>query len=56
MTLKFFSLFFVEACQLSPAAVSLLGVVSPLGIAAASFASQRASKVVGRVQVQVNRL
>ena len=53
MTLKFFSLFFMQICGLSPAAVSAVGAVAPLGIAAASLAAQRASRVVGRVQLNL---
>lgn len=37
MTLKFFSLFFLQACDLSPVAVSLVGTAAPLGVAAASM-------------------
>lgn len=54
MTLKFFALFFMQACQVSPMVVSLLGALSPLGISAASMLSQRVSRMLGRVQVRLH--
>ena len=51
MTLKFFVIFFMEAVSMGPMAVSLLGALSPLGVSAASLASQPLAKVVGRVQI-----
>jgi hypothetical protein len=53
MTLKFFALFFMQVCRVSPAVVSALGVLGPLGISAASYAAQRASSVAGRIQVSL---
>lgn len=44
MTVKFFSLFFMQVCAFRPVAVSLLGVASPLGISAASVLAQAASR------------
>lgn len=44
--------FFMDKCGMRPMGVSLLGVVGPLGVALASWAAQRASKLVGRVQAR----
>ena len=44
MTLKFFSLFFLQACDLSPVAVSLVGTAAPLGVAAASMLAGRVAR------------
>ena len=52
MTLKFFAMFFFQVLHFSPAAVSLIGALSPLGVAAASLACQPLSKRVGRVQIR----
>ena len=52
MTLKFFSMYFMQAVGMRPMAVSLIGAVSPLGVAGASLACQPLSKVVGRVQIR----
>ena len=43
MTMKFFSLFFIEACMLGPVQVSLLGTAGLLCISAASIAVQAIS-------------
>ena len=53
MTIKFFSLWFLEAVQLGPTAVSLVSALGPLGVAAASLACQRSSKPLGRVQLSL---
>ncbi len=53
MTLKFFSLFFMQRAGLSPAAVSALSAAAPVGVAAASLAAQRAAKRLGRVQLSL---
>lgn len=44
MTLKFFSLFFLQACDLGPVAVSLVGTAAPLGVAAASMLAGRVAR------------
>ena len=44
MTIKFFGLFFLEQCGLSPVAVSLLATVSPFCVSSGSFCAQAASK------------
>jgi MFS family permease len=49
MTLKFFSLFFLQACGMGPVAVSAVGAAAPLAVAAASLAAGRAASVVGRL-------
>ena len=54
MTLKFFSLFFLQACDLSPVAVSLVGTAAPLGVAAASvLAGSLARRHGGRLQLSL---
>lgn len=53
MTLKFFSMFFMQVCGVSPSTLSLLGALSPLGISLASLASQRTSQMLGRVQISL---
>ena len=54
MTLKFFSLFFLQACDLSPVAVSLVGTAAPLGVAAASMLAGRLARVHGgRLQLSL---
>lgn len=54
MTLKFFSLFFLQACDLSPVAVSLVGTAAPLGVAAASMlAGAAARRHGGRLQLSL---
>lgn len=54
MTLKFFSLFFLQACGLSPVAVSLVGTAAPLGVAAASMlAGAVARRHGGRLQLSL---
>jgi len=53
MTIKFFSLFFMEKILFSPAAVSLLSVVAPLGVSGASLLAQKCSKIIGRVQTSI---
>lgn len=55
MTLKFFALFFIQVVGLSPMAVSLVGALSPLGVAAAALACQPLSKPLGRVQIRCGR-
>ncbi|KAK9790334.1 hypothetical protein WJX73_002596 [Symbiochloris irregularis] len=50
MTIKFFALFFMQACDMGPAEVSALGALGPLGISAASMLAQKASKWTGRAQ------
>ena len=52
MTLRFFALFFIQAVGLKPTEVSLVGALSPLGVAAAALACQPLSKAVGRVQIR----
>lgn len=42
-TIKFFALFFMQACGMGPAQVSALGAVGPLGISLASVLAQKAS-------------
>ena len=44
MTIKFFGLFFLEECGLSPVAVSLLATTSPFCVSSGSFLAQAASK------------
>jgi hypothetical protein len=44
MTIKFFGLFFLESCGLSPVAVSALATVSPFCVSSGSFLAQAASK------------
>lgn len=54
MTLKFFSLFFLQACDLSPVAVSLVGTAAPLGVAAASvLAGSLARRHGGRLHLSL---
>lgn len=53
MTIKFFSLFFMQHLEFSPSAVSLLSVASPFGVSAASLAAQSVAKRVGRVQLNL---
>ncbi|GAB4814040.1 hypothetical protein N2152v2_001086 [Parachlorella kessleri] len=50
MTLKFFAMFFMQVCHVSPAVVSLLGLLGPLCTSTASWAAQRTSRMAGRVQ------
>jgi hypothetical protein len=44
MTLKFFAMFFMQHCDFSPVAVSLLGAAAPVCVSAASLAFQRVSR------------
>lgn len=53
MTIKFFSLFFIEKSHFGPVAISALGTISPFGIAALSVGIQHLSKVFGRVQTNL---
>lgn len=43
MTIKFFGLFFMQKCGLSPVTVSILSAVSPIFVSAGSIAAQSAS-------------
>ena len=43
MTLKFFPMFFMQKAGLAPVSISVLGVVSPVGVALTSLACQRLS-------------
>ena len=52
MTIRFFALFFMQQCGVSPMGVSLLGALSPLLLSVASVLAQRASRHVGRVQTR----
>ena len=47
MTIKFFGLFFLESCRLSPVAVSLLATVAPFCVSSGSFLAQAASRWCG---------
>ena len=49
MTLKFFSMFFLQACGLGPVAVSAVGTLAPAAVAVASVAAGRAARTVGRL-------
>lgn len=53
MTIKFFSLFFIEKSHFGPVAISALGTISPFGIATLSVATQHLSKTLGRVQTNL---
>ncbi|GAB4822716.1 hypothetical protein N2152v2_009762 [Parachlorella kessleri] len=53
MTLKFFAMFFMQVCHVSPAVVSLLGLLGPLCTSTASWAAQRTSRMAGRVQTSL---
>ncbi|KAK9820228.1 hypothetical protein WJX72_007681 [[Myrmecia] bisecta] len=53
MTIKFFSLFFIQKCSLGPVQVSLLSVVGPVGISLLSLLCQKVSKRLGRVQTSL---
>ena len=50
MTVKFFSLWFIEELTLRPVYVSILSAVAPLGISLASVLSQRVSARYGDFQ------
>lgn len=54
MSLRFFSLFFVEMGGLGPAQISFVGVLSPIVIALLSHASRRLEKAgFGRLQINI---
>ncbi|CAL8471361.1 g10903 [Coccomyxa elongata] len=51
MTIKFFALFFMQKCGLSPVTVSILSAVSPIFVSAGSLAAQSVSQWCGKVPV-----
>jgi MFS family permease len=53
MTIKFFSLFFIEKSRFGPVAISALSTISPFGIATLSVGIQYLSKTLGRVQTNL---
>mmetsp|Transcript_6290 Transcript_6290/g.17643 ORF Transcript_6290/g.17643 Transcript_6290/m.17643 type:complete len:243 (-) Transcript_6290:189-917(-) len=53
MTVKFFPLFFVNDCLMTPAQVQTVYVIVPIVMAAMSGAGTRLSKRIGRVQVML---
>ena len=44
MTIKFFALFFIQKCSMQPVYVSLLAVLTPLGVSTAALFGQALSK------------
>jgi MFS family permease len=53
MTVKFTSIFFMQAVRLSPTSVNMLNALSPLLIAGASALASRAARRSGRVQTML---
>jgi hypothetical protein len=54
MSVKFFALFFLQRCAMSPVYTSALAAVSPVVVSAASMVAERVSKAgMGRLQVRV---
>lgn len=53
MTLRFFSLFFMQRVKFDPIHVSLVSAASPFGISLASVVAQKSGKRIGRVQVSL---
>ena len=51
MTIKFFALFFWRGLALGPATVSAVYIAGPLGVSACAILAQRASLLLGRLQV-----
>ncbi|EFN59526.1 hypothetical protein CHLNCDRAFT_138179 [Chlorella variabilis] len=48
MTIKFFAMYFMQSVLMTPAAVSLIGALSPIGVCAASLACQPLSNLFTR--------